>query len=294
MDQPTLKHLPLIARGKVRDIYDLGERLLLVASDRISAFDVVMPTPIPDKGRLLNGLSLFWFERLAGIVPNHIVTTDLSELPLDDGEAAWLAGRAVIVRKARVLPVEAIARGYIAGSGWKDYQATGAISGIALPRGLRQADRLPEPIFTPSTKADLGQHDQTIGFDDAAALIGRDLAERVRGITLALYSAGVEHAASCGIIVADTKFEFGLIEGELTLVDECLTSDSSRFWPADQWQPGASPPSFDKQFLRDWLESLQDWGKTAPGPELPPEIVERTRARYIEAYERLSGRSFES
>ena len=294
MDQPTLKHLPLLARGKVRDIYDLGERLLLVASDRISAFDVVMPTPIPDKGRLLNGLSLFWFERLAGIVPNHIVTTDLAELPLEDGEAAWLAGRAVIVRKARVLPVEAIARGYIAGSGWKDYQASGRISGIALPEGLRQADRLPEPIFTPSTKADLGQHDQTIGFDDAAALIGRDLAERVRDITLALYRAGVEHAASCGIIVADTKFEFGLIEGELTLVDECLTSDSSRFWPADQWQPGASPPSFDKQFLRDWLEGLKDWGKTAPGPELPPEIVARTRARYIEAYERLSGRTFEA
>ena len=294
MDQPTLKHLPLLARGKVRDIYDLGERLLLVASDRISAFDVVMPTPIPDKGRLLNGLSLFWFERLAGIVPNHIVTTDLAELPLDDGEAAWLAGRAVIVRKARVLPVEAIARGYIAGSGWKDYQASGTISGIALPEGLRQADRLPEPIFTPSTKAELGRHDQTIGFDEAAALIGRDLAERVRDITLALYGAGVEHAASCGIIVADTKFEFGLIEGELTLVDECLTSDSSRFWPADQWQPGASPPSFGKQFLRDWLESLKDWGKTAPGPELPPEIVARTRARYIEAYERLSGQSFKA
>ena len=294
MDQPTLKHLPLLARGKVRDIYDLGERLLLVASDRISAFDVVMPTPIPDKGRLLNGLSLFWFERLAGIVPNHIVTTDLAELPLDDGEAAWLAGRAVIVRKARVLPVEAIARGYIAGSGWKDYQASGTISGIALPEGLRQASRLPEPIFTPSTKAELGRHDQTIGFDEAAALIGRDLAERVRDITLALYGAGVEHAASCGIIVADTKFEFGLIEGELTLVDECLTSDSSRFWPADQWQPGASPPSFDKQFLRDWLEGLKDWRKTAPGPELPPEIVARTRERYVEAYERLSGRSFEA
>jgi phosphoribosylaminoimidazole-succinocarboxamide synthase len=292
MDQPTLKHLPLLARGKVRDIYDLGERLLLVASDRISAFDVVMPTPIPDKGRLLNGLSLFWFERLAGIVPNHIVTTDLSGLPLDDGEADWLAGRAVIVRKARVLPVEAIARGYIAGSGWKDYQATGAISGIALPAGLRQADRLPEPIFTPSTKAEIGQHDQTVSFAEAAALIGEELAERVRAITLALYSAGVEHAASCGIIVADTKFEFGLIDGELTLVDECLTSDSSRFWPADQWQPGASPPSFDKQFLRDWLETLSDWHKTAPGPELPPEIVSRTRARYVEAYERLSGRSF--
>ena len=292
MDQPTLQHLPLLARGKVRDIYDLGDRLLLVASDRISAFDVVMPTPIPDKGRLLNGLSLFWFERLAGIVPNHVVTTDLSGLALEDEEAVWLAGRAVIVRKARVLPVEAIARGYIAGSGWKDYQASGAISGIALPRGLRLADRLPEPIFTPSTKAEQGQHDQTIGFEAAAALIGEELAERVRAITLALYQAGVEHAASCGIIVADTKFEFGLIDGELTLVDECLTSDSSRFWPADQWQPGASPPSFDKQFLRDWLESLKDWNKTAPGPELPPEIVTRTRERYVAAYERLSGRRF--
>ena len=198
----------------------------------------------------------------------------------------------MIVRKARVLPVEAIARGYIAGSGWKDYQATGTIAGIALPKGLRQADRLPEPIFTPSTKAELGQHDQTIGFDEAASLIGRELAEKVREITLALYSAGVEHAASRGIIVADTKFEFGLIDGELTLVDECLTSDSSRFWPADQWQPGASPPSFDKQFLRDWLETLTDWHKTTPGPELPDDIVARTRERYVEAYERLSGRSF--
>ena len=198
----------------------------------------------------------------------------------------------MIVRKAEVLPVECIARGYLAGSGWKDYQATGAISGIVLPQGLRQADRLPEPIFTPSTKAALGQHDETIGFDEAAATIGRDLAERVREATLALYRAGVAHAETCGIIVADTKFEFGLVDGELTLVDECLTSDSSRFWPADQWQPGSSPPSFDKQFLRDWLEGLSDWNKTAPGPALPPEIVARTRERYVEAYERLTGRRF--
>jgi len=292
MDQPTLRHLPLRARGKVRDIYDLGDRLLLVASDRISAFDVIMPTPIPDKGRLLNGLSLFWFGRLGGIVPNHVVTTDLSGLALEEEERTWLAGRSVIVRRAEVLPVECIARGYLAGSGWKDYQATGAISGIALPPGLRQGDRLPEPIFTPSTKAALGQHDETIGFEEACATIGHELAGKVREATLALYAAGVAHAGSCGIIVADTKFEFGLVDGELILVDECLTSDSSRFWPADQWQPGGSPPSFDKQFLRDWLESLTDWNKSAPGPELPPEIVNRTRERYVEAYERLTGERF--
>ena len=292
MSETSLKNLKLHARGKVRDVYDLGDRLLMVASDRISAFDVVMPTPIPDKGRLLNGLSLFWFEKLEAIVPNHVVTTDLSGLDLDNTERAWLAGRAVIVKKAKVLPIECIARGYLAGSGWNDYQATGAISGIALPAGLAQADRLPEAIFTPSTKAQIGTHDVTIDFAEAEHTVGPELAGRVREITLALYRAAVEHAAGHGIIVADTKFEFGLIDGELTLVDECLTSDSSRFWPADQWQPGGSPPSFDKQFVRDWLESLKDWNKTAPGPELPADIVARTRARYVEAYERLTGRPF--
>ena len=293
MDDQTLKHLPLAARGKVRDVYDLGDRLLMVASDRISAFDVVMPTPIPDKGALLNGLSLFWFERLAALMPNHVITSDLSDLDLDDDEWAWLAGRAVIVRKAKVLPVECIARGYVVGSGWKDYQATGAISGIVLPKGLQQAEKLPEAIFTPSTKADLGDHDVTIGFDEMVATVGADLAEQARGLTLTLYAAGSAYAAERGIILADTKFEMGMVDGELTLIDECLTSDSSRYWPADQYQAGMSPPSFDKQFVRDWLETLPDWNKTAPGPDLPDDIVMKTRGRYVEAYERLTGSVFD-
>lgn len=294
MDDQTLKHLPLAARGKVRDVYDLGDRLLMVASDRISAFDVVMPTPIPDKGALLNGLSLFWFERLADLMPNHVITTDLSGLDLEDKERAWLDGRAVIVRKAKVLPVECIARGYVVGSGWKDYQATGAISGITLPPGLKQAEKLPQAIFTPSTKADLGDHDITIGFDEMAATVGADLAEQARDLTLKLYAAGAAYAAERGIILADTKFEMGLVDGELILVDECLTSDSSRYWPADQYQAGMSPPSFDKQFVRDWLETLPDWNKTAPGPELPDDIVMKTRGRYVEAYERLTGKPFQA
>lgn len=293
MDNQTLKHLPLAARGKVRDVYDLGDRLLMVASDRISAFDVVMPTPIPDKGALLNGLSLFWFERLAELMPNHVITSDLSQLELEDDERAWLAGRAVIVRKAKVLPVECIARGYVVGSGWKDYQASGAISGIALPPGLQQAEKLPQAIFTPSTKADLGDHDITIGFDEMVATVGVDLAEQARDLTLALYAAGSAYAAERGIILADTKFEMGLVDGELILVDECLTSDSSRYWPADQYRPGMSPPSFDKQFVRDWLETLTHWNKTAPGPELPDDIVMKTRGRYVEAYERLTGETFQ-
>ncbi|MGY8995742.1 MAG: phosphoribosylaminoimidazolesuccinocarboxamide synthase [Alphaproteobacteria bacterium] len=293
MDDQTLKHLPLAARGKVRDVYDLGDRLLMVASDRISAFDVVMPTPIPDKGALLNSLSLFWFERLAELMPNHVITSDLSNLDLEDDERTWLAGRAVIVRKAKVLPVECIARGYVVGSGWKDYQATGAISGIVLPQGLQQAEKLPEPIFTPSTKADLGDHDVTIGFDEMVATVGADLAEQARDLTLALYAAGSAFAAERGIILADTKFEMGMVDDELILVDECLTSDSSRYWPADQYQAGMSPPSFDKQFVRDWLETLPDWNKTAPGPDLPDDIVMKTRGRYVEAYERLTGSVFD-
>ncbi len=291
MADHTLQHLPLAVRGKVRDVYDLGERLLMVASDRISAFDVVMPTPIPDKGRLLNGLSLFWFERLAGIMPNHVITTDLSGLELEAMERSWLKGRAVIVRKAEVLPVECIARGYVVGSGWKDYLATGSISGIKLSEGLRQAEKLPEPIFTPSTKADLGTHDVTIGFEEMAATVGEDLAKKARDLTLALYQAGSDYAAERGIILADTKFEMGLVDGELILVDECLTSDSSRYWPTDRYRPGISPPSFDKQFVRDWLESFTDWKKTAPGPELPDDIIIKTRGRYVEAYERLTGKT---
>ena len=293
METMTLERLSLRARGKVRDIYDLDDkRLLLVASDRISAFDVVLPTPIPDKGRLLTGLSLFWFDFLKDVVPNHVIGTDLAALDVSDAERAWLEGRAVIVRKADVLPVECIARGYLAGSGWKDYGATGAISGVPLPAGLRLADRLPEPIFTPSTKAEIGTHDENISFEAAAATAGEALMAQIRAITLELYGRARDHAAERGIIIADTKFEFGLIDGEVTLVDECLTSDSSRFWPAVSWAPGASPPSFDKQFVRDWLEGQSGWDKTPPGPALPPAIVERTRAKYVEAYERLSNRQF--
>jgi phosphoribosylaminoimidazole-succinocarboxamide synthase len=292
MADVTLSRLKLHARGKVRDIYDLGDRLLLVASDRISAFDVVLPTPIPDKGRLLTGLSLFWFEHLKDVIPNHVLTTDLAGLDLDDDERAWLAGRAVIVKKAEVLPIECIARGYLAGSGWKDYCATGSISGVGLPRGLRQADRLPEPIFTPSTKAQIGDHDENISFEEAAGKVGGDTLAKMRDATLALYARARDHAACRGIIIADTKFEFGVIAGELTLIDECLTSDSSRFWPADQWTPGGSPPSFDKQFVRDWLETESGWNKKPPAPPLPTAIVERTRAKYIEAFERLTERRF--
>jgi len=292
MTDMTLSRLKLRARGKVRDIYDLDDRLLLVASDRISAFDVVLPTPIPDKGRLLTGLSLFWFDFLKAVVPNHILATDLSRLDLDADERRWLDGRAVIVRKAEVVPVECIARGYVAGSGWKDYRATGAISGVALPEGLRQADRLPAPIFTPSNKAQIGTHDENISLEEAGRRVGHDLIAAMRDATLALYARARDHAAGRGIIIADTKFEFGLIDGELTLIDECLTSDSSRFWPADQWAPGASPPSFDKQFVRDWLENDSGWNKEPPAPALPEAIVARTRQKYVEAFERLTGRTF--
>ena len=292
MDQPSLSRLKLLARGKVRDLYDLGDRLLMVASDRVSAFDVVLPTPIPDKGRLLTGLSLFWFERLRGVMPHHVVSDRLDGLGLEPREAAWLDGRAVIVRKARVLPVECIARGYLAGSGWKDYRETGAVAGIALPAGLRAAERLDPPLFTPTTKAAPGAHDRTIAFAELARRIGRGLAEAVREATLALYAEAARHAARRGLIVADTKFEFGLVGGELLLIDECLTGDSSRFWPARAWAPGAWPPSFDKQFLRDWLEGLDDWDKTPPGPPVPADVVARTRERYVAAYERLTDRRF--
>ena len=288
----TLRHLPLEARGKVRDLYGLDDRLLMVASDRISAFDVVMPTPIPDKGRVLTGLSLFWFDRLARIVPNHVLSTGLEGLRLDDGERGWLEGRSMIVSRADVLPVECVARGYLIGSGWKDYRASGRVSGLALPEGLRLADRLPEPIFTPSTKAEVGTHDESISFEDVVDRLGGDRAERVRSLTLELYREAASHAEARGIILADTKFEFGIVDGEIVLVDECLTSDSSRYWPAESWRPGASPPSLDKQILRDWLETQSGWNRTAPGPEIPAPIVERTRASYIEAYERLSGRRF--
>ena len=307
--------------GKVRDLYDIdADTLLLVASDRLSAFDVVLPTVIPDKGRVLTGLSRFWFGETAGIVPNHLRSTSPADLPegsivtesLDAASGlvtrdaipaamADLAGRIMICRRARVLPVEVIVRGYLAGSGWQDYHRTGAISGITLPDDLRHSDRLPAPLFTPSTKAEQGSHDQNISFDemvDRLVPISDDLemagalAERVRSIALALYGYGAAIVARAGILLADTKFEFGLsASGELLLIDEVMTPDSSRFWNAEAYEPGHAQPSYDKQFVRDWLES-QPWNKTAPGPELPAEIVAGTRERYVEAYERITGASF--
>ena len=294
---PSAELAPAFVRsGKVRDLYRLDdERLLLVASDRISAFDVVLPTEIPDKGRVLTGLSRFWFEatKAAGIVDNHLIGTDAALLP-DASRLASdeLRGRSMICRVARVLPVEVIVRGYLAGSGWKDYRRTGAVCGIPLPDGLREADRFGEPLFTPSTKAEAG-HDENIDFDRMVELVGGPTAERVRDLALALYRFASDHAAAAGLIVADTKFEFGLVEGadDPILVDEALTPDSSRFWDAATYAPGGPQPSFDKQFVRDWLEA-QAWDKTPPAPELPPDVVEGTRRRYVEAFERITGGSF--
>jgi phosphoribosylaminoimidazole-succinocarboxamide synthase len=293
-----------IRAGKVRDLYAVGaDRLLLVASDRISAFDVVLPTPIPDKGKVLTGLSRFWFDETSGLVANHLLSTDLDDVdPIDrprvgtDGrrvDADDLRGRVMLCRRVDVLPVEVIVRGYLAGSGAKDYAAGGAIAGIELPRGLREGDRLPEPILTPSTKADLGRHDETITFDDMAAIIGTSLATRVRTAALTLYDVAATRCERAGILLADTKFEFGVWPGpaDLVLVDEVLTPDSSRFWDAAAWSPGGPQTSFDKQFVRDWLER-QGWDKTAPGPELPADVVDGTRRRYVEAFERITGASF--
>ena len=281
----ALKELPLLASGKVREIYDLGDELLLVASDRVSTYDVVHPTPIPDKGNVLTGLSAFWFERTADIVRNHVAS-------VTEGVPAEARGRGMVVRKLQMLPVECVVRGYLSGSGWKDYQRTGAVCGIALPPGLRQSDRLPGPIFTPATKAQEG-HDENIDFEGAAELIGdRALAERLRELSIAIYEHAASHAIGRGIIVADTKFEFGLDDdGTLTLGDEVCTPDSSRFWPAGQYEPGRSQPSFDKQFVRDWASST-GWDRTPPAPEIPEEVVARTREKYIEAYERITGESF--
>jgi phosphoribosylaminoimidazole-succinocarboxamide synthase len=283
----ALADLPLFGSGKVREIYDLGESLLIVASDRISTYDVVHPTPIPDKGSVLTGLSMFWFERTADIVPNHVVS-------VTDGVPAEARGRGMVVRKLKMLSVECVVRGYITGSGWKDYQRTGAVSGIRLPDGLRESDRLPEPLFTPSTKADVG-HDEAIDFEGAVKLIGdRALAQRVRDVSIALYEHAAEHARRNGIILADTKFELGLDdEGTLTIGDEICTPDSSRFWPVDQYEPGRGQPSFDKQFVRDWASST-GWDRTPPAPPIPGEVVARTREKYIEAYERISGEPFEA
>ena len=278
-----------IHQGKVRDIYAVdAQHMLIVTTDRLSAFDVVMPDPIPGKGRVLTQISNFWFERTRHIVPNHLADYPLARAVPDAAERAPLEDRSMVVRRLKALPIEAVVRGYLIGSGWKDYQQTGAVCGIALPAGLRQADRLPEPIFTPATKAELGAHDENIAYERVVALIGRGLAEQVRATALALYAFAAEHALARGIIIADTKFEFGVDEaGRLTLIDEALTPDSSRFWPADTYRPGTSPPSFDKQFVRDYLETL-DWDKRAPGPKLPPEVIARTSEKYAEALRRLT------
>ncbi|MDD2310779.1 MAG: phosphoribosylaminoimidazolesuccinocarboxamide synthase [Desulfuromonadaceae bacterium] len=285
-DFPGLK---LMARGKVRDIYDLGESLLLVTSDRISAFDVIMNEPIPDKGFVLTQISVFWFGQMEDIVPNHIISVDVADYPAEcQPYAEILKGRSMLVKKAKPLPVECIVRGYVSGSGWKDYKATGEISGIKLPAGLKESDRLPEPIFTPSTKADLGAHDETITFEKMVEICGRDLAEKARDYTLKIYSRAHDLADKKGIVIADTKFEFGVYDGELIIIDECMTPDSSRFWLKEAYQPGGPQPSFDKQFLRDYLETL-DWGKCAPAPALPQEILDKTADKYREALQRLTG-----
>jgi phosphoribosylaminoimidazole-succinocarboxamide synthase len=283
----AIADLPLVASGKVREIYDLGDRLLMVASDRISTYDVVHPNPIPDKGKVLTGLSAFWFAKTGHIVANHYVSAT-------EGVPEEVRGRAMVVRKLEMLPVECVVRGYITGSGWKDYQATGSVSGIELPPGLAESDRLPTPIFTPSTKAETG-HDEAIDFDQAAELVGdRDLMGRVRDASVALYCFAADHARERGVILADTKFEFGTDNSdELVVGDEVLTPDSSRYWPADTYEPGHGQPSFDKQFVRDWA-SGSGWDKTPPAPAVPEDVVEGTRARYVEAYEKITGEPFDA
>lgn len=287
--QTHLPRLP-VRRGKVRDVYDFGDRLLIVATDRISAFDWVMPNGVPDKGRILTQISAMWFERLA--VPHHLLSTDPADLPLPPGtDVASLAGRSMVCRKAAVVPIECVARGYLAGSGWKDYQQTGAVCGHPLPTGLQNCQRLPQPLFTPATKAESG-HDENIPFDRMADAVGRPLAERLRDLTLSLYQAGAAYAESKGLILADTKFEFGQApDGELLLIDEALTPDSSRYWPADAYRPGSNPPSFDKQFVRDWLDR-SGWDKNSPPPPLPDGVIAKTREKYLEAHARLVAQPF--
>lgn len=288
--QSTIDSLPLLGRGKVRDNYAVGDdKILIVTTDRLSAFDVVMNEPIPGKGMVLNQMTDFWFEKLGDIVPNHL-TGITPESVVSAAEVEQVRGRAVVAKRLQPIMVEAVVRGYLIGSGWKDYQATGAVCGITLPGGLQQADKLPEPIFTPAAKADLGEHDENISFADMEQRIGAELAGRIRTISIALYQRAAEYAATKGIIIADTKFEFGLDSNNvLHLMDEVLTADSSRFWPADSYRPGISPPSFDKQFVRDYLETLTAWPKTAPAPSLPQDVIEKTQAKYFEAIERLTG-----
>ncbi|NTU71505.1 MAG: phosphoribosylaminoimidazolesuccinocarboxamide synthase [Coriobacteriia bacterium] len=280
------------SQGKVRDLYDLGDSLLLVASDRLSAFDVVLDDPIPFKGEVLTKLSLFWFELLSGVTANHLLSADVADLPEQfKPYSEYLAGRFMLVKKAKVFPVECIVRGYLAGSGLKEYNRAGTVCGIPLPAGLVESSRLESPLFTPSTKAEIGDHDENISFERMVEIIGEDDSNELRDVSLAVYSAARDHAATRGIIIADTKFEFGVIDGKITLVDEVLTPDSSRFWPADTYAPGASQPSFDKQFVRDWLEA-SGWDKTPPPPKLPADVLEATSAKYIQAYELITGRTF--
>jgi phosphoribosylaminoimidazole-succinocarboxamide synthase len=291
--ESSLRGIP-VRRGKVRDVYDFGSRLLLVSTDRISAFDWVLPTGIPDKGRVLTQLSRFWFERLD--VPNHMISTDVDAFDLPPGlDREPLRGRSMLVKKSEVVPVECVVRGYLAGSGWKEYQESGRVCGIPLPSGLSECEKLPEPIFTPATKAEQGEHDENISFDRMIEIVGRQTAEDLRRRSLDVYRRGAEFAAERGIIIADTKFEFGRTHGtaggEILLIDEVLTPDSSRFWPADAYEPGRGQPSFDKQFVRDWLGGTK-WDKNSPPPELPGEIVQKTRAKYVEAYERITGEQF--
>jgi len=290
VSETLLPGLP-VRRGKVRDVYDLGDRLLLVSTDRISAFDWVLPTPIPDKGRVLNQLSAFWFERLGE--PHHLLTTDVAEMDLPPGvDRRLLAGRSSLVRKARVVPIECVVRGYLSGSGWKEYCRHGAVCGMRLRQGLVESAALDEPLFTPATKAESG-HDENIPFERMAELVGRQVAEELWRRSLALYQRGADYARQRGILVADTKFEWGMVDDQLILIDEVFTPDSSRFWPADQYRPGGPQPSFDKQFVRDWLEATS-WDKNSPPPPLPEDVVAKTRQRYIEAFERLTGRPFEA
>lgn len=283
--------LPHLSSGKVRDMYDAGEgQLLLVTSDRMSAFDVILAEPIPDKGRVLTAMSAFWFERFADVAPGHLISTDLADLPFDDPDPE-LAGRVMLCKKAEMIEIECIVRGYLTGSAWNEYQSSGTMHGTPLPSGLLESAQLPEPVFTPSTKAEAGDHDINVSFDEAANLVGREMAEKARDLSIDIYQRGAAWAAERGILIADTKFELGLVDGELTLADEVLTPDSSRFWPADQWVPGTTPPSFDKQPVRDFLVGL-GWDKTPPPPPLGADVVAATRARYVEGYERITGLPF--
>jgi phosphoribosylaminoimidazole-succinocarboxamide synthase len=288
-----LEGIPLAHMGKVRDVYELHDALLIVATDRLSAFDVILPTPIPDKGVILTQLSLFWFDFLKDTVRTHLIAHEVDDYPAELQKfSEQLQGRSMLVKKASPLPVECIVRGYLSGSGWKDYKKTGSVCGIPLPAGLVESSRLPEPVFTPSTKAQVGEHDENIDMNRVKDLIGKELADKIQDLSLKIYAKAAQKALESGVIIADTKFEFGLVNDELILIDEVLTPDSSRFWPADEYRPGGPQPSFDKQFVRDYLESI-GWNKKAPGPVLPHEIVEKTRTRYITALERLTGRPFE-